>query len=127
MNSIIRIGTRESDLAVWQATLVKNMLADKGCPSTLVYIKSDGDIDLKTPLYEMGVQGIFTRSLDIALLNNTIDIAVHSMKDVPTQLPEGIIQCAVLERGNYKDLFVSNRQSAIGNQSLQRLLETLSS
>ena len=50
----------------------------------LVYIKSEGDIDLQTPLYEMGVQGVFTRSLDIALLNNKIDIAVHSMKDVPT-------------------------------------------
>ncbi|MEO8770884.1 MAG: hydroxymethylbilane synthase [Ferruginibacter sp.] len=118
MNSIIRIGTRESELAVWQATLVKEMLADKGYSSTLVYIKSEGDIDLKTPLYEMGVQGIFTRSLDIALLNNRIDIAVHSMKDVPTQLPEGIIQGAVLKRGNYKDLFVinGNQQSAISNQ-----------
>ncbi len=127
MNSIIRIGTRESELAVWQATLVKNILADKGYPSTLVYIKSEGDIDLKTPLYEMGVQGIFTRSLDIALLNNTIDIAVHSMKDVPTQLPVGIVQGAVLQRGNYKDLFVSNRQSVIGNQeNSERLLESLS-
>ncbi len=108
MNSIIRIGTRESELAVWQATLVKNMLAEKGYSSTLVYIKSQGDIDVKTPLYEMGVQGIFTRSLDIALLNNMIDIAVHSMKDVPTQLPEGITQGAVLKRGNYRDLFVVN-------------------
>ncbi|MFT3908501.1 MAG: hydroxymethylbilane synthase [Ferruginibacter sp.] len=116
MNSIIRIGTRESELAVWQATLVKNMLAEKGYSSTLVYIKSEGDIDLKTPLYEMGVQGIFTRSLDIALLNNNIDIAVHSMKDVPTQLPVGIVQAAVLKRGNYKDLFVGNRESAIGNR-----------
>ena len=126
MNSIIRIGTRESELAVWQATLVKDMLADKGYASTLVYIKSEGDIDLKTPLYEMGVQGIFTRSLDIALLNNTIDIAVHSMKDVPTQLPEGIVQGAVLERGNYRDLFVGNRESAIGNrQSVEKLFGSL--
>ncbi len=109
MNSIIRIGTRESELAIWQATFVKDMLADKGYSSTLVYIKSEGDIDLKTPLYEMGVQGIFTRSLDIALLNDTIDIAVHSMKDVPTQLPAGIAQAAVLKRGNYKDLFVVNK------------------
>ena len=82
------------------------MLALHGFASELVYIKSEGDIDLKTPLYEMGVQGIFTRSLDIALLNNTIDIAVHSMKDVPTQLPKGIIQAAVLPRGSVKDLLV---------------------
>lgn len=106
MGQIIRIGTRESQLAVWQATTVKELLAQHDYEAELVYIKSEGDIDLKTPLYEMGVQGIFTRSLDIALLNNTIDIAVHSMKDVPTQLPKGIIQAAVLKRGPVKDLFV---------------------
>lgn len=106
MQKVIRIGTRESQLAVWQASQVKELLAQYGFASQLVYIKSEGDIDLKTPLYEMGVQGIFTRSLDIALLNNTIDIAVHSMKDVPTQLPQGIIQAAVLKRGPVKDLLV---------------------
>lgn len=106
MGQIIRIGTRESQLAVWQATQVKELLAQHGYTAELVYIKSEGDIDLKTPLYEMGVQGIFTRSLDLALLNNTIDIAVHSMKDVPTQLPKGIIQAAVLPRGPVKDLLV---------------------
>jgi hydroxymethylbilane synthase len=86
---IIRIGTRESQLAVWQATQVKELLAEFNHAAELVYIKSEGDIDLKTPLYEMGVQGIFTRSLDAALLNERIDVAVHSMKDVPTQLPPG--------------------------------------
>jgi hydroxymethylbilane synthase len=106
MDKIIRIGTRESQLAVWQATLVQQMLAKVNARSELVYIKSEGDIDLQTPLYEMGVQGIFTRSLDIALLNNRIDLAVHSLKDVPTQLPKGIIHCAVLERASYKDLLV---------------------
>jgi hydroxymethylbilane synthase len=106
MANIIRIGTRESQLAVWQATRVQQLLSAHHLQSELVYIKSEGDIDLKTPLYEMGVQGIFTRSLDIALLNNTIDIAVHSMKDVPTQLPKGIVQAAVLERASYKDLLV---------------------
>src|SRR6187401_3075788 len=103
---MIRIGTRESQLAVWQATQVKNLLAEHNYEAELVYIKSEGDIDLKTPLYEMGVQGIFTRSLDAALLNNKIDVAVHSMKDVPTQLPQGIIQAAVLERGPVNDLLV---------------------
>ena len=106
MGTILRIGTRESQLAVWQATRVKELLAEYGFESELIYIKSEGDIDLVTPLYEMGVQGIFTRSLDIALLNNTIDIAVHSMKDVPTQLPEGIEQASVLKRGAVKDLLV---------------------
>ena len=106
MGQIIRIGTRESELAVWQATQVKNLLAENGYATELVYIKSEGDIDLTTPLYEMGVQGIFTRSLDSALLSNKSDIAVHSMKDVPTLLPKGIIQAAVLKRGPVKDLLV---------------------
>ncbi|MGZ8550632.1 MAG: hydroxymethylbilane synthase [Chitinophagaceae bacterium] len=102
----IRIGTRESQLAVWQATQVKDLLSQYGFYSELVYIKSEGDIDLDTPLYEMGVQGIFTRSLDTALLNNRIDLAVHSMKDVPTQLPNGIVQACVLKRGPVNDLLV---------------------
>jgi hydroxymethylbilane synthase len=106
MQKMIRIGTRESQLAVWQATQVKDLLAGQGILSELVYIKSEGDIDLKTPLYEMGVQGIFTRSLDSALLNQRIDIAVHSMKDVPTQLPEGLQEAAVLKRGPVNDLLV---------------------
>lgn len=106
MKQAIRIGTRESQLAVWQAMQVKELLAGQNVAAELVYIKSEGDIDLKTPLYEMGVQGIFTRSLDIALLNNRIDIAVHSMKDVPTQLPQGIVPAAALKRASWKDLLV---------------------
>lgn len=102
----IRIGTRDSKLALWQAKTVSNLLQQAGYTTQLVPVKSEGDINLTTPLYEMGVQGIFTRSLDIALLNNQIDIAVHSMKDVPTQLPVGIVQAAVLSRGNEKDLLV---------------------
>jgi hydroxymethylbilane synthase len=106
MQTPIRIGTRESQLAVWQATQVKDLLEKEGIPSTLVFIRSEGDIDLKTPLYEMGVQGVFTRSLDSALLGHTIDIAVHSMKDVPTRLPLGLQQAAVLRRGPVHDLLV---------------------
>jgi len=102
----LRIGTRESQLAIWQANLVKSLLKHGGIDSELVHIKSEGDIDLATPLYAMGVQGIFTRSLDQALLNNQIDIAVHSMKDVPVKLPTGIIEAAVLERDNPFDLLV---------------------
>ena len=106
MNKILRIGTRDSQLAVWQATLVQQLLAEKGCTSELVHMKSEGDIDLVTPLYEIGVQGVFTKTLDAALLSNKIDIAVHSMKDVPTQLAKGIVQSAVLPRATYKDIFV---------------------
>jgi len=106
MRKKIRIGTRESQLAVWQARAVQQLLSLAGFESELLYIKSEGDIDLVTPLYEMGVQGVFTRSLDIALLNNKIDIAVHSMKDVPVQPAKGIVQAAVLKRASYKDLLV---------------------
>jgi hydroxymethylbilane synthase len=106
MGKIIRIGTRESELAVWQATLVQNLLKQSGIASELVYMKSEGDMDTVTPIYALGVTGVFTKTLDIALLNNRIDIAVHSMKDVPVQLAEGIRQAAVLKRGSYKDIFV---------------------
>src|SRR5215218_7525081 len=102
----LRIGTRESQLAVWQATLVQNLLREAGIVSELIYIKSEGDIDTVTPLYQLGVQGVFTKTLDAALLNNRIDLAVHSMKDVPTLLAQGIQQAAVLKRASYKDIFV---------------------
>ncbi|HET7898822.1 MAG TPA: hydroxymethylbilane synthase [Flavisolibacter sp.] len=102
----LRIGTRDSQLAVWQATLVQGLLKEAGVPSELVYMKSEGDVDTVTPLYALGVMGVFTKTLDAALLNNRIDIAVHSMKDVPTQLAQGIQQAAVLKRASYKDIFV---------------------
>lgn len=120
MSTTIRIGTRESQLAQWQATEVKNLLAKNGHAAELILIKSEGDIDLQTPLYEMGVQGIFTKELDVALLNNRIDIAVHSLKDVPTQPAKGIQQAAVLKRGPFADLLVfKNDQSA---ETYSRLL-----
>src|SRR5215471_4787004 len=105
-NTIVRIGTRESPLAVWQAQQVKDLLTANSIQSELIYIKSEGDTDLITPLYALGVQGIFTKALDAALLNNRIDIAVHSLKDVPVQMAEGVVQAAVLKRGSYKDIFV---------------------
>ena len=121
MSITLRIGTRESELAVWQAKLVQTQLASCGFSSELVYIKSDGDIDLVTPLYELGVQGIFTKTLDAALLSKRIDIAVHSMKDVPTQLAKGIVQAAVLKRASYKDLLVVN-----DNQNSEFRIQNLS-
>jgi len=102
----IRIGTRESPLALWQAEQVAERLKERNTPCTLVPIRSQGDLNLETPLYEMGITGIFTRSLDIALLNGEVDIAVHSMKDVPTQLPTGLASFAVLKREDSGDLAV---------------------
>lgn len=117
---MIRIGTRDSKLAVWQAEQVQQQLQSQGYKAELVFIKSEGDIDLTTPLYAMGVQGVFTRSLDIALLANRIDVAVHSMKDVPTQLPQGISPAAVLPRGPVNDLVVFKDEQA---QVLYSMLE----
>jgi hydroxymethylbilane synthase len=108
MSKILRIGTRESQLALWQANHVKYLVKKLGVEAELVHIKSEGDLDLTTPLYAMGVQGIFTRSLDQALLNNQIDLAVHSMKDVPVQLPVGLKEAAILERDSPYDLLVSH-------------------
>lgn len=119
MNNILRIGTRDSKLAIWQAKLVQQLLQQRGLKSELVFIKSEGDIDLITPLYEIGVQGIFTKTLDAALLNNKIDIAVHSMKDVPTQLAKGIKQAAVLPRASYKDLFIFKDKGIIDRWQLK--------
>ncbi len=106
MNSPLRIGTRESPLALWQANNLQEKLKTLGIVSTLVAVKSQGDLDLTQPLYSMGITGIFTKTLDSALLNKTVDIAIHSMKDVPTLLPEGIVQTAVLKRGLVMDVMV---------------------
>ena len=103
MSKIIRIGTRDSELALYQAKAVQSQLQALGHQTVLVPLKSTGDIVLDKPLYELGITGIFTRTLDIAMLNGDIDIAVHSLKDVPTLLPKGIVQAAVLKRGNVRD------------------------
>ena len=102
----IRIGTRDSELALWQAHTVQKQLEDLGYKTEIVAVKSDGDIILDKPLYELGITGIFTKTLDIAMINGKVDIAVHSMKDVPTALPTGIVQAAVLERANVLDILV---------------------
>ncbi len=106
MSKVIRIGTRDSELALWQAKTVASLLEKNGHKTILVPVKSTGDLQLDKPLYEMGITGIFTKTLDIAMLNKQIDIAVHSMKDVPTALPIGIVQVAVLPRANTKDILI---------------------
>lgn len=103
----IRIGTRTSPLAMWQANAVKNALFKKGYDATCIGIESSGDRDLTTPIYAMGISGVFTKELDIALLDDKIDIAVHSLKDVPTQLASGLTLCAVLPRGSSEDVIVT--------------------
>ena len=91
MSKVIRIGTRDSELALWQANAVKDKLIALGHEVKVVAVKSTGDLILDKPLYELGITGIFTKTLDVAMLNGAIDIAVHSMKDVPTALPLSLI------------------------------------
>lgn len=102
----IRIGTRDSELALWQAHTVEKKLNDLGYKTQIIAVKSQGDILLNQPLYELGITGIFTKTLDIAMINGDVDIAVHSMKDVPTALPNGIVSAAVLQRASTLDILV---------------------
>lgn len=108
MAKTIRIGTRDSELALWQAHTVERKLNNLGYKTEIIAIKSAGDVILDKPLYEFGITGIFTKTLDVAMITGKVDIAVHSMKDVPTALPKGIVQCAVLERESTLDILVYN-------------------
>ena len=124
---IIRIGTRDSELALWQAHTVEKKLQDLGYKTEIIAVKSQGDIILDKPLYELGITGIFTKTLDIAMINGQVDIAVHSMKDVPTALPIGIVQAAVLERASTLDILIHKgnldflpNNSTIATGSLRR-------
>ena len=132
MSKTIRIGTRDSELALWQAHTVQKKLNDLGYKTEITAVKSQGDIILDKPLYELGITGIFTKTLDIAMLNGQVDIAVHSMKDVPTALPIGIMQAAVLERANTLDILVHkgnleflNSNGTIATGSLRRQAQWL--
>ena len=98
--------------------------------SSIIKIKSRGDKDLSKPVYELGVTGVFTKEIDLALLNNEIDIAVHSLKDVPTKLPLGVIQGAVLQRGSELDVIIpsntlKSKENTIATGSLRRKAQWL--
>ncbi|SDK75516.1 hydroxymethylbilane synthase [Salinimicrobium catena] len=131
MKKTIRIGTRDSELAMWQAKTVQSALEKLGHKTELVPVKSQGDLVLDKPLYEFGITGIFTKTLDVAMLTNTIDIAVHSMKDVPTALPKGIVEAAVLKRAHTQDILVHkgtdflNEEGIIATGSLRRKAQWL--
>ena len=115
----IKIGTRNSPLALWQAREVARQLQNLNYTTEIAPIVSAGDKQLNQPLYAMGITGVFTRDLDVALLNKDIDIAVHSLKDVPTQLPENIQLIAYLKRDFPQDVLV--RSSAAKNKPLSEL------
>src|SRR3954463_15052208 len=130
--SVVRIGTRASELALRQARLVGTALLARGIESELVTFKTTGDKKLDQPLSEIGGKGLFTRELEVALAKNKIDCAVHSLKDLPTESPDGLEIVAQLEREDPRDVLVVNRQtgaeglddlprgSRVGTSSLRR-------
>jgi hydroxymethylbilane synthase len=129
----MKLGTRGSALALWQANWTKSALEQRwpGLTVELIPIKTTGDKILDVPLAKIGGKGLFTKELDEALLGKRIDLAVHSLKDVPFQLPEGVDFGAIPEREDPRDAFISNglrlgqlpRQAKIGTSSLRRQVQ----
>jgi hydroxymethylbilane synthase len=113
----IRIGTRKSRLAQWQANWVAGRLRElhPGLEVDVEIVKTTGDTIQDRPLAAIGVRGLFTKELDAALLDGRVDLVVHSLKDVPTALPEGLILAAVPPREDPRDVFVGSAESRLGD------------
>jgi len=131
LDNVLRIATRQSPLALWQAKYVKERLeaSHPGLTVELVPMVTRGDVILDTPLAKVGGKGLFVKELELALLENRADIAVHSMKDVPVDFPQGLGLVTICERDDPRDAFVSNRYnsldelpagSIVGTSSLRR-------
>lgn len=131
LDKVLRIATRQSPLALWQAQYVKQRLeaCHPGLEVELVPMVTRGDVILDTPLAKVGGKGLFVKELEMALLEKRADIAVHSMKDVPVEFPEGLGLTTICEREDPRDAFVSNRYkslddmpagSVVGTSSLRR-------
>ena len=112
----IRVGTRGSKLALWQATYVRESLEklNPGVHFEQVIIKTEGDLDQKSSLTRIGGQGVFTKEIEKALLNNHVDLAVHSLKDLPSVMPDGLILGGVPERGPVEDLLITEKGQSLG-------------
>ncbi|TXY08078.1 hydroxymethylbilane synthase [Vibrio mimicus] len=111
----IRIATRQSPLALWQANYVKDalMAAHPGLKVELVTMVTRGDVILDTPLAKVGGKGLFVKELEVAMLEGRADLAVHSMKDVPVDFPQGLGLVTICEREDPRDAFVSNTYAKI--------------
>lgn len=137
MSDVIRVGTRTSELALRQARLVQAALTAQGFASELVTYKTVGDKRLDEPLSAIGAKGLFTKELETGLLKGKIDCAVHSLKDLPTDSPDGLHVRAVLEREDPRDALVVNHRilaeslndlppgSRVGTSSLRRRAQLL--
>lgn len=137
MKTNLIIGTRQSLLAMWQSNYIAGRLREEypGCEVTLKKIVTKGDRILDVPLAKIGGKGLFTKEIEQELLDGTIDLAVHSLKDMPTVLPEGLCLTAITERANAGDAFVSSKYNSIeelpegsvlGTSSLRRRAQLLS-
>jgi hydroxymethylbilane synthase len=113
-NLPLRLGTRGSKLALAQATMVRNGLAAREIDCEILIIKTSGDRIQDRSLADAGGKGLFTKELEEALLSDRIDLAVHSMKDVPTLLPDGLVLPAFLPREDPRDAFISQKADSIG-------------
>lgn len=136
MNNLLRIATRKSPLAMWQAEHVQSrlMAAHDGLEVELVTMSTQGDKILDTPLAKIGGKGLFVKELEVAMLEGKADIAVHSIKDVPMEFPEGLFLSTILKREEPCDAFVSNQHetienlpegSIVGTSSLRRCCQLL--
>lgn len=131
----IVIASRESKLALWQTNYVKDRIQQElNIPCQISTMKTQGDIILDKPLNKIGGKALFMKELEIAILNNKADIAVHSLKDVPYQLPQGFCLASFMPREDPRDAFVSNKYSSIddlprgaivGTSSLRRKAQLL--
>ena len=129
----VKIGSRKSKLAMWQAHHVANRLTELGHSYELILIDTEGDKVVDTPLPLIGGKGVFTKALDNVILNKTIDIAVHSFKDIPTVLESNLEVSAILKRENTtdavvcrKDLnFLNNNSAIIATSSKRRKAQWL--
>ena len=136
MKAKLTIGTRQSLLALWQSNHIAALLREKypECEVILKKIVTKGDRILDVPLAQIGGKGLFTKEIETELADGTIDLAVHSLKDMPTVLPEGLCLTAITERANVGDAFVSNKYASfeelplgavIGTSSLRRKAQLL--
>jgi len=136
MKQVIRIGTRGSALAVWQAEWVRDQLLalHSGCQVELVKIKTTGDKILDVPLAQVGGKGLFVKEIEAALLDERVDIAVHSMKDMPAEIPVGLCIGVVPQRENPLDVLISKngkvfselpKGARLGSSSLRRCAQVL--
>src|SRR5262249_20575405 len=120
------IASRGSQLALWQARWVQQRLAEAGHESRIEVIKTTGDKIIDVPLAKVGGKGLFTKEIEEALLDGRADLAVHSLKDLPTELPEGLVLAAIPPREDPRDAIIGRRlaelrQGAkVGTSSLRR-------